>query len=229
MTYHGAKEIYDLGFGVKGYLSDFEDSKCSTHPYCKNIGMFEFLFLPSISSFKRFNLNKGRLTEEYVGGDETARFSMIDKVHQGVRDYVDTILKVVNGNIDIYDISKNRAINTYVKFIENPFQKDAVMFNALSFVDQFGGSDARFLIASKKYSVVNLDNFSDYLKDSWWREGANAVVNGRNSVDVKTSSSSKSYKNIDERKISIFKRKMRKLRTNPKGFVSDSKFMKFFK
>ncbi|MFT5592342.1 MAG: HAD superfamily hydrolase (TIGR01549 family) [Oceanicoccus sp.] len=229
MTYHGATELYDQGFDVKGYLADFEDSKCSSHPYCKNIGMFEFLFLPAINSFKRFNLKSGRLVEEYVGGDETARFSVIKDVHKGIIDYVETLMKVIGGDISSYNVSKNSSINTYIKFIENPHAKDAEMFDSLSFVDQFGGSDARFLIASPKYSLVDFNNFSDYLKDSWWREGANAVINGRNDTDITSTISVKSSKNLDEKKMSIFKRKIRKLRANPKGFVVDSKLMKLFK
>jgi len=229
MTYFGARSVYNEGFDVKGYLSDFEDSKCSDHPYCKNIGMFEFLFLPDIPSFKRFSLRHGRITEEFVGGDESARFAVIRKVHQGIKDYVDTVLKVVNGDVSKYDVSKNKSIHTYINFIQNPHTKDSMMFDALSFVDQFGGSDSRFLIATPKFPDLNYENFSDYIKASWWREGANALVNGREVLDSDILESSKRDKALTEKKMSIFKRKVRKLKNNPKGFIVDSKLVKLFK
>lgn len=229
MTYHGAKTVFDEGFDVKGYLSDFEDSKLSSHPYCKNIGMFEFLFLPSIPSFKRFNYKSGKLHAEYVGGDESARFSVIDQVHKGVEDYVSAILSAVRGDIRLYDVSKNKSLKTYVEFIQNPYPDDARMLDALSFVDQFGGSDARYLIATPKFSPVSQDNFTEYLADSWWREGAKSLVSGRVAGSIISKNKDNIVLKMQENHISVFQRKLRKLRANPKGFMMDSKFIKLFR
>lgn len=229
MTYQGAKDVYDLGFDVKGYLADFEDSKCSTHPYCKNIGMFEFLFLPAIPSFKRFTKKNGVLQEEYVDGDETARFKVIKKVHNGVIGYINNIYKVMGGDVSLYNVSKNRSLKTYVEFIQSPHQNDALIFNGLSFVDQFGGSDARYLIASPVYPKVSSDNYSDYIRDSWWREGAAVLVNGTSSQrlqQLKGNSRILNNEKISEHNLSIFKRKWRKLKNNPKSFWIDSKIRK---
>ncbi|MGL5042393.1 MAG: HAD family hydrolase, partial [Culicoidibacterales bacterium] len=91
MTYHGAKKVYDKGFNVRGYLGEFEDNKISNHPYCKNVGMFEFLFLPAIPSFKRFSFERDLLKQEYVSGDESKRFEVIKIVHNGIMDFVKDI------------------------------------------------------------------------------------------------------------------------------------------
>lgn len=222
MTYHGAHKVYDKGFNIRGYLGEFEDNLVSSHPYCKNIGMFEFLFLPAIPSFKRFVLKNSVLHEEYVGGDESARFDKINHVHRGVMDFVNDIISTTNGNVQLFNLSKNMSIKTYVSFIERPYKKDASIFNDLSFVDQFGGNDARFLIATKKYSPVTNDNYHSYIKDSWWREGAEAMV-----CDTRDNEDRKSFTIIQTptRRKSIFLRKLSKLKNNPKAFILDSKLI----
>ncbi|MET4692171.1 HAD family hydrolase [Endozoicomonas lisbonensis] len=230
MTYHGAKEVFDEGFNIQGYLADFEESRFSSHPYCKNIGMFEFLFLPAIPSFKRFTYDQNnKISEEYVGGDETARFGVINVVHKGVEDYVKVVLRTLNNRIDAYNVSKNRSLKTYIEFIQSPYAKDAAMFDGLSFVDQFGGSDARYLIATPAFNKITADNYSDYIQDSWWREGAASLVN-------EVSPSNRSYeikveKNIDLKidDLSIYKRKVKKLKNDPKAFLYDSKLAKLIR
>ncbi|MGN5037037.1 hypothetical protein ACTG2V_03065 [Aeromonas sp. 74A] len=230
MTYHAAKKVFDKGFNVQGYLSNFEDNRKSNHPYCKNIGMFEFLFLPAIPSFKRFIRNEinGELVPEYVGGNEVARFKVIERVHKGVADYVDNVLRVTNGNLLSYDLSKNASINTYIKFIENPLPLDAEMLDGLSFVDQFGGSDARYLIATPAYHKITRENYNDYIVDSWWREGAKSLINnGYNNFNedgVATNITDIFKRKYREK--SIAKRKLNKLINNPLKFFNDAKLIK---
>lgn len=233
MTYHAAKEVFDEGFNVQGYLSNFEDNKISNHPYCKNIGMFEFLFLPSIPSFKRFvrNSTQGKLVEEYVDGDESARFRVIDIVHKGVTDYVDSVLRVLNGNLSAYNVSKNRALNTYVNFIQNPLPSDAKMFDGLSFVDQFGGSDARYLIATPVYKSITQENYNDYVRDSWWREGARSLANEALPISgrIYKATNAAAIFRKDKKGKTIFQRKLNKLINNPVKFFYDARFIRILR
>ena len=230
MTYHGAKKVFDEGFDVKGYLANFEESSFSSHPYCKNIGMFEFLFLPSIPSFKRFiRDHNNKLIEEYVDGDESARFEIIDSVHKGVSDYVNKILETLNHRIDIYNVSKNRSIKTYIEFIQSPYAEDAMIFDGLSFVDQFGGSDARYLIASPLYDKVTEDSYADYIRNSWWKEGAASLVNDSKTHGIAKKQQCKNIREIKFSNITLFDRKLRKLKNDPKAFLYDSKIIKFFR
>ena len=153
---------------------------------------------------------------------------MIKHVHNGVTDYVNKICHVTRGNLSSYNVSKNRTLKTYLEFIQSPHQSDAMLFNGLSFVDQFGGSDARYIIASPMYPEVNGDNYFDYIRDSWWREGASALVNGstRTKSNLDFNSFKATDKKINEKKISIFQRKLRKLKNNPASFWYDSNVRK---
>ncbi|TEW52314.1 HAD family hydrolase [Psychromonas algicola] len=225
MTFYGAKSVYDKGFDIKGYLANFEENKFSQHPYCKNIGMFEFLFLPAIPSFKKFIRKEGELKEVYVSGDENRRFKVVEEVHEGVKDYVSIIKKSVGGNVLIYEVSPTRSLKSYIKFIQSPLLKDAKMFDDISFVDQFGGNNSRYLIPSVLYSKITNANYSDFLKDSWWKEGAKVLVNSNFVSNVESNSNSEILP-FKEQTLSIYKRKIRKFKTNPRAFLRDSKFLK---
>lgn len=233
MTFYGAKNLYDQGAPIKGYLANFEDNRLSSHPYCKNIGMFEFLFLPAIPSFKRFTKVNGELIAEYVSGDESARFSVIDLVHKGCLDYCHKVLDIIGDQISAYDVSSVRAIKTYIEFTKSPYRDDVIMFDKLSFVDQFGGNDSRYLIATPNYKTITADNYSCFLRDSWWREGAEVLINGtghnRINIASKVGCSPATNNHLNERSLSILQRKMRKLRNNPKSFFIDSFIWKALK
>jgi hypothetical protein len=106
------------------------------------------------------------------------------------------------------------------------------MFNKLSFVDQFGGTDSRYIIASPIYPKITSNNYSDFLRSSWWREGASAIVNGTSkqrvqSLTESTPLKSKTSPNLNESYISIYQRKFNKLKNDPLAFLNDSKVRKF--
>lgn len=173
MTFSAAEKVNDTGLPVNGYLADFEDQKLSSHPYVKNIGMFEFLFLPSIPSFERFELVDGELVEHYVSGDESARFKLIEQVHKGARNYVKEVLRITNGNLGLYDLSKNHCVKNYIDFVESPCVKDVRPLIGVYFVDGFGGNDQRFLVSNDASLSDDL-----FISQSWWRNGARAIING---------------------------------------------------
>jgi predicted HAD superfamily hydrolase len=251
VTYHPAEKVVREGFDVKGYLIEFEDNKLSTHPYCQNIGMFEFLFLTNDPSFKRFRLENNEPIGEFVEGDESSRFTLVNQVHNGVRDYVDDVLKASQGNfIEAYDISKNHSCQFYLDFLSQPYYKDAHIFNNVSFVDAFGGSDTRYLIASPKYPEITADNYAQFVIDSWWREGAQIIAQGpkfrTNTTPIalprKPALPPKPAHPLIQQGISIVskidkhlpisptsKRKLRKLLRDPQAFFEDSQYYDLLK
>jgi hypothetical protein len=251
VTYHPAEKVVQEGFDVKGYLIEFEDNKLSKHPYCQNIGMFEFLFLTNDPSFKRFVLKENQPIGEYVEGDESSRFHLVNQVHNGVRDYVDDILKASQGHfLEAYDISKNHACQFYLDFLSNPYYKDANIFNSVSFVDAFGGSDTRYLIASPKYPDLCSENYHQFVMDSWWREGAQVVAEGPKFRSNLTPLSLPHVKSLPQAPVHPLlrkglnliakidphlpihpatRRKLRKLVRDPQSFFEDSEHFHVFK
>ncbi len=227
VTFSNAKSVSLRGFPVHGYLADFEDQNISSHPYVKNIGMFEFLFLPNIPSFERFEVNNGNLLEYFVEGNENLRFSIIKEVHRGVLDYVDDVINITGSNIEQFSLSKNHCVKSYIDFVTKPFLKDASIFEGVSFVDGFGGNDKRYIICPRECI-----NDSGYISNSWWREGAYACINGDDILDSQVTSiiNHKKYtfahppKNFNKNKI---KKKIIKLMTKP-HIVVKNRYRKYF-
>ncbi len=225
MTFSQAEKVNLQGLPVYGYLADFEDQKLSTHPYVKNIGMFEFLFLPSIPSFERFELTESGLIEHYVEGDESFRFNIIDKVHEGALEYINSVLNILDGKLSRFDLSKNHCIKYYIDFITKPYYLDVLMFKGVYFVDGFGGSEKRYLLSSNKYASE-----SNFLKESWWRDGAYVLLNGDKSLNCDFNSivniDCYSYKPTLTAKVKM-KRKFLKLLTKP-HVVIKNRVKKYF-
>ena len=214
MTFSGAESLLDYDLPVKGYLANFEDQKLSYHPYVKNIGMFEFLFLPPIPSFERFDSDAdGNLREVYVSGNEQNRFDLIEIIHDQVKVFSQNVLKIVNGNYKEFNLSKNNCIKTYVDFISNPCVDDVNIFSGISFVDGFGGNSSRFIISehSNEYEVN--------IKNSWWRKGAEVYFMGNEHVKEKLSlfeyTTPKSIKYSRVKRVLINKKKIKKFLFKP--------------
>jgi predicted HAD superfamily hydrolase len=206
-TFHGAVSLAETQ-NVKGYLFDFEDNQTSYHPYCKNIGMFEFLFLPPEDTFIKFNKDKPL----FVNLDETKRKASAVDLHRGIHDFSKDYLKVIDNDLSLIDFSSNRAIRTYIDFIKSPGRADASIFKGIFFVDLFGGRSKRFLISPLSPSLNN-----DFVKDSWWKEAALTFVDTNNKSDIIPSNA------FVDKNMSSTKRKIRKLLNNPMQFFIDMK------
>lgn len=168
MTFSGAEKLLNDDLKVKGYLANFEDQALSEHPYVKNIGMFEFLFLPPIPSFERFESDEnGNLSEVYVSGNENNRFSLIKTIHNEIVNFTNDVLRLTKGNYETFNLSRNHAIKNYIDFVILPTPKDVKMFKDISFVDGFGGSSNRYIINDDPSLIIE-----ENLKKSWWKNGA---------------------------------------------------------
>ncbi|MDY0403614.1 hypothetical protein [Sulfurovum sp.] len=215
MTFEGAKKLSSAGNVLKGYLANFEDNKISYHPYCKNIGMFEFLFLPNEDTFINFNNGK----PQFVDLEETKRKELAKDLHKGILDFSIEYLKIINGNMNMINFSANRAIRNYIEFLKQPGRGDASIFKNVFFVDLFGGRAKRYLIDQINYNKITNLNYTNYLQDSWWREGAAALVD-----DKKVTAKKKINKQGSE--LTSFQRKLRKLKRDPQLFFKDIKILK---
>ena len=214
MTFLGAKTLLEEGSIVKGYLSNFEDNIISYHPYCKNIGMFEFLFLPPEDTFIKF------YDEDpiFVNLNESKRKELSTELHRGIINFSKNYLKVINGDLSYINYSPARAIRNYIAYLKEPGKADASMLKNVYFVDLFGGRAKRYLIDRQNYKKVTNKNYTNYLQDSWWREGAAALINNKE-ISIKN----RINKNSE---LSSFQRKLRKLKRSPLEFFRDMKVFK---
>jgi FMN phosphatase YigB (HAD superfamily) len=220
-TFYPARKVLNLGHPVSGYLMDFEENIANSHPYCRSIGMFEFLFLPAIPSFVRIvRQPDGSLAPELVAGDESARFRIIREVHRGVLDFCRDVYEVCGGHVELFEISKETALRRYNEFCLNPYQRDARMLSGVSFVDALGGNTSRYLIATPKYPRVTNENFEAFVEDSWWRPGARKLITGDDqNADIRSKAPRGSLRRAWEHKLE-------KLRENPWQFVVDMRVLR---
>lgn len=220
-TFYPAKRVFNLGHPVSGYLMNFEENAGNSHPYCRSIGMFEFLFLPPNPSFVRIVKQAGgALAPEFVSGDESARFRIIREVHRGAVDFCRDVAAVCGGRIELFDVSKQTALRRYIEFSLDPYQRDAQMLNGVSFVDAFGGNTSRYLIATPNYGKITSKNFDDFVRDSWWRPGARRLFEGDAARKRKGAPA------LRESTKSVIGRKLQKLEENPWQFLVDMRMLR---
>ncbi len=211
-TFAPARRTASLGHPVSGYLLSFEDPELSSHPYTKNVGMFELLFLPPIPSFVRFREERGALVPEYVEGDESARFALVSELHRGALDFCREALDVCRGRIETFDITPDEALRRYLAFVAEPHREDARLLSGVRFVDAFGGSTSRYLIATPLLPSDGEDA-DEYVRASWWKAGARALVERPRGRRLETWRGS-------------FRRKLKKLSESPRQFVLDMRVLR---
>jgi HAD superfamily hydrolase (TIGR01549 family) len=220
-TFFGAKAVFNEGYPISSYLLSFERNEASNQQYCRNIGMFEFLFLPPLPSFKRFVRRPGGdLEPEYVAGDEEARSRVIEQVHQGVLDFCGDVVTATAGASQAFDIPSNDALRTYVHFITRPHRADAAMLAEVSFVDAFGGSLTRYLIEPLP-EKLDARSYDQYRRRSWWRKGAEALALGGEETKAK-----RKPRWSEGTTRGKWQRKIDKLRRDPTQFVADMRVLR---
>jgi HAD superfamily hydrolase (TIGR01549 family) len=181
-TFKKASQLVKQKHGVNSYLLQFEDSSRSEHFYCKNIGMFEFLFIPNQASFSRMASDSKLLDykPEFVPYDESKRRRIAEKVEEGINYYCREFVKTLGRSIENYFPDLHTVTAPYKHFIENPSKVDVEMIRDVSFSDAFGGSKSRYLIDPQLFSenVLAIDEGMRHnlIRGSWWRAGAKALL-----------------------------------------------------
>ena len=180
-TFEKAKDLLLDGHEVNSYLLAFEPNKKSEHFYCRNIGMFEFLFIPDKKSFVRMNLDQAGVHESiFVEIEESRRCAVAGQIEKGIDDYCADFITTLGEDLLKYSPSPERAVLVFRDFIENPKLEDADVVKDVFFVDGFGGSERRYLIDPEIFTAdlasLTKDAASTLVRNSWWREGARALL-----------------------------------------------------
>lgn len=205
VTFEKINKLTKMKIDFSSYLLHEENQEKTFHPYCKNIGMFEFLFLPDQDSFVNITVdNKGSYQPNFVEPNEIIRKNASGRVHQGILDYVSDVLTAVGPYYKEHNVHANDSIRIYLDFLMRPTRSDAKMFEGMFFNDSFGGAKKRYIIKPNDKQAV----------DSWWKIGAETLYSDHGS-------SPKPFKR------GKFYRKMRKLKQRPIQFFMDSKLFKF--
>jgi len=209
-TFMGARQRYLAGLPIESYLIEFEHSQLSDHVYCRNVGLFEFLFLPQQASFVRMERDPtGVPRPVFVVGDESKRARVVEDMHRGILDFCNDMLRATGGRPGLFDISKTEALRAFSKYADEPERPDAAIMDGVSFVDSFAGLSARYLIASPLFASLNPLNYPAFYNASWWKPGARAMAGRLARFDVNAATPA-------------WERKLRKLLRDPVSFVVDT-------
>lgn len=206
VTFEKIKKLKAQGINFSSYLLHEENQEKTFHPYCKNIGMFEFLFLPDQDSFVNISVDEdGAFHPSFVAPNEVKRKNASGRVHQGIMDYVDDIVDALGMYYKDHYVHANDCIRIYLDFLSRPTNRDAKMFEGMFFNDSFGGEKTRYIVKPNDKNAIH----------SWWKKGAESLYSNQGFVSTKQTSK--------------FSRKMRKLRKRPLQFFLDSKLFKFLR
>lgn len=214
-TFTGARKLVEQGLDVSSYLLTFEENRNSEHYYCRNIGMFEFLFLPPERSFRRMTVCPTSDTgyqPEFVELDESVREDVAREVGRGIEAFIAEAKKSLGPLLPSFDLEAEEVTSIFAAYVTQPSRHDAKIVENLSFADAFGGNAARYLIATPLYEDYRAQR-GDFLRDSWWRNGANAFLN-HGAVSATTGRKSP--------QANPQLRKLRKLVKSPRRFIADS-------
>lgn len=223
-TFEGAREVRDAGFDIDSYLLRFEDNRSSDHVYCRSIGLFEFLFLPDLPSFRSFELVEGMLRPVFVDGDERTRAALVRQVHRGVLEFCDLAIRTLGDDLQSITFSPGDATRRVLRFAERPSRRDAEMFVGVSFVDAFGGNRERFLIAP-----AHVKDEKTFVEMSWWRAGGRALVQRTKSAEDAVSPAADKWTDLLAQVAKTHptvSRKARKLARDPVQFFRDARGLK---
>ncbi|MFT3928187.1 MAG: HAD-IA family hydrolase [Myxococcales bacterium] len=207
-TFKGARGPYLQGHALKSYLIEFEDAARSDHPYARNLGVFEFLFLPPEPSFMRFEqTSQGERRPVFAEVDERPRFDVVREVQRGALDFARDAVQASLGQRQALGMSKNEATRSFAKYCVEPDLADAELLNGIGFASGLGSRDVHYLIAPVSFHQHRVN-------ESWWRIGAEVVVGLRSSKPSALGDAG------------AWKRKLLKLQRDPGRFLSDMRLVR---
>ena len=203
-TFEPARAPYMAGHHIESYLLQFEHAALSNHPYARNLGLFEFLFLPDERSFMRFKSGPAQELEPvFAEADETLRCELIREVHRGALDFARDAAHACLGDLSALEMSKNEATRSFCRFAADPDRADASMLAGVGFASGLGSAELHYVIAPAHYRRRQV-------VESWWKTGAEVV----------TGLKSRGLSDRLERATG-WQRKLQKLQRDPKRFILD--------
>ncbi len=176
-TFTGATQAVEKGLQLRAHLLNFEESALSDHPYCSNIGMFEFLFLAPTQSLKRFcPQTNGTVAPVFIDHDEYPRIDIAEQVRAGILQYARDFLQVVGTQWRAFTLSSAAAARTFTRFVQNPTPADAALLQDVFFVDLFGGHAQRRLVHPDCLKKQKEAERLKAIAASWWKAGAEVLA-----------------------------------------------------
>ncbi|MBV8871238.1 MAG: hypothetical protein JO014_00710 [Metakosakonia sp.] len=162
-TFNEVVKNISTEFGLaKGYVANKLNPKTSSHPYGKNILMFEMAFLNAQGSFVRFRQGK----PEYLSvRDETKRVDFANDLHKGIVDFNTDLVTRYSSLINKIEASPSSTIKAYCYFLNSPTYIDANAFMGISFENKYSCRDVQFLLADK----------NDRNNISLWKKGDDVI------------------------------------------------------
>lgn len=206
--------IYNNGMNAKGFVANEINGSDKRYPYNKYILMFETCFLNEEGSFVNLSKENGKLVfNKLPTENEDIRMKFIKETHSGVLDFIQELLSL---KIDI-NIEGRESINPYLALLKKPFELDVLMFNKVSFENNYSGRDHSYVVYFDKNSR-KLSSHKSYWKD--WCEEVEFTEDTKN--DFYFNFISFLLKNLNSMKI-LSDKKYNKFLNKPHSFFNDSK------
>lgn len=207
-TFDAARAPYMAGHQIESYLLQFELAALSSHPYARNLGLFEFLFLPDERSFMHFKAGPAQELEPvFAEADEARRCEVVAEVHRGALDFARDASHACLGDRAALEMSKTEATKSFCQFAADPDLADAALLTGVGFASGLGSAELHYVIAPAHYGRRQV-------VESWWKTGA----------EVTTGLKSRGLSARLERATG-WQRKLQKLQRDPKRFILDMRLV----
>lgn len=213
-TYSGISDVEKAGLAAAGFVGERLNGKAADHPYCRNILMFELMFLNQEGSFVRMEQKDGKLRPLMLPlTGEESRVKFIGEVYSGVLDFTADVVQVLGPQVERLSITGAEAIAAYVALLEAPTQAEAQLFEGIVFENVYSGRKVRHVLAPGRSQ--------DAVAGSIWQKGAEVVCSKQ------VVSNGNTVKRLARWTLRHFvsERKLRKFDQDPRQFWLDAKFV----
>jgi hypothetical protein len=175
LTFAKAAQVHSASAPVRAWFGEFINPASDYADYCKNIGMFEFLFLNDEASLSHFTMDEqgGGALPVYVQEPASDRQSHVAQVHDGIEKFTRDLMRELGERMVGFSLEPDVATRAIMEFVCRPSRADAEMFSNVLFFDGYAGEATHRLVAqSGRDALQNLMNLGEYLENSWWKPGA---------------------------------------------------------
>ena len=179
LTFNKASLVHTASTPVRGWLAEFIDPSRECIDYCRNIGMFEFLFLNEEESLSHFEFDEasGSAAPVYVGEPVGDRQKQVSLVHGGIDKFTRDLVDCLGAELVGFCLERDVATRAMMEFVRNPSRADAEIVSNVLFFDGYAGGATHHLVQPNRVEALqSLSNFGDYIDKSWWKPGALSLL-----------------------------------------------------
>ncbi|WP_157618928.1 HAD family hydrolase [Skermanella stibiiresistens] len=210
-TFKGASEgLAKVGLTARGYVGEDLDPADKTHPYARDILMFELLFLNDHGSLLRMRQGDEHLEPVFLPTDgEEKRIGLALAVHEGAVDFVRVACAKFGDDVRRISPSGPEAIAAYASLIKSPARQDAMLFEGVAFENKWSARNVQYIIAP-------VEEKNGRVAASLWADGLQALGS-----DIPTELELPRWWEPTLMRF-LGERKYRKFRRSPEKFFEDS-------